>query len=203
MFPEDFKNLIKHFEELPSIGPKLAERLVLHLFKQDKEKIVNFAESLQKLATDVHFCSRCYHLAGKNGLCNICQDQSRNPALLCVTEDPLDVIAIEKTGAYNGLYHVLGGSLTVMSEEEVRRLRFKQLQRRLKEENIAEVIIATNPTTDGDTTALYLLRLLKNFSDRKMKVTRLARGIPTGGDIEYADEMTLTAALEGRKEMVK
>jgi len=198
MFPKTFQKLIEHFTNLPSVGPKMAERLVLHLFKQDKSQVEAFADDLKELVNNLNFCRECHHIAEQGGRCVICASKQRDRKTICVAEDPLDVISIEKTKAYNGLYYVLGGSLSVMSEEEIKRLNFEHLIRRIKDEDIQELIIATNPTTDGDTTALYLVRILKGLD---VKITRLGRGMPTGGDIEYADEITISSALEGRKEM--
>ena len=198
MFPKTFQKLIEHFTNLPSVGPKMAERLVLHLFKQDKSQVEAFAKDLTELVNNLNFCRECHHIAEQGGKCVICASRQRDRQIICVAEDPLDVISIEKTKAYNGLYYVLGGSLSVISEDEIKKLNFDHLISRVKDENIKEVIIATNPTTDGDTTALYLVRLLKELD---IKITRLGRGMPTGGDIEYADEITISSALEGRKEM--
>ncbi len=198
MFPKTFQKLIDHFIALPSIGPKMAERLVLFLFKYDKDKVLSFAEDLQDLANNLHFCKNCYHIAEDEGLCSICLSENRNREIICVTEDPLDVISIEKSKAFNGLYHVLGGNLTVMNDKEIKKLNFDKLIERVREEEVKEVIIATNPTTDGDTTALYLRRILQELP---VKITRLGRGMPTGGDIEYADQITLSSAIEGRREM--
>jgi recombination protein RecR len=198
MFPKTFKKLIDHFSALPSVGPKMAERLVIHLFKQDKDKINQFAKDLHEFATNVHFCTRCFHISQQQGLCSICNDQKRDSKLVCVVEDPLDVIAIEKTKSFNGTYHVLGGNLSVMSKQQVGGLKINELIKRVENEKIEEVIVATNPTTDGETTALYLARMLR---PKKVKVTRIGRGMPTGGDIEYADEITLSSAIDGRKSL--
>ena len=194
MFPKAFKKLIENFAALPSIGPKMAERLVLHLFKQDKEKLQDFSENLlaiQKLG----FCRKCFNIA-ENDLCEICQDTDRNPKIICVVEEPLDIISIEKTRAFKGLYHVLGGVLSL--SREIVPLKIDELVKRITQEGIAEIIIATNPTTEGDTTALYLKNQIKNLP---VRITRLARGLSTGGDIEYADEITLSSAFSNRKEI--
>ncbi len=175
----------------------MAERLVLYLFKQDRAKIEKFAQDLHEFASNLQFCDRCFHVS-ENELCDICRDEKRDKQTICVVEDPLDVIAFEKTRGYMGVYHVLGGNLSVMSPDEIGRLKINELVDRVKKEGTQEVIIATNPTTDGETTALYLARVIKPLN---VKITRLARGLPTGGDIEYADEVTLGSALEGRKEM--
>lgn len=176
----------------------MAERLVLFLFKQDKETIDQFAKDLHEFGSNVNFCTKCFHLSEQQGECEICKNARRDKSTICVVEDPLDVIAIEKTKQYNGQYHVLGGNLSVMSMDEIKKLKINELIERVSDESIKEIIIATNPTTDGDTTALYLTGKLRT---KKIKITRLARGIPTGGDIEYADEITLSSALEGRKEV--
>ena len=194
MFPKAFKKLIENFSALPSIGPKMAERLVLYLFKQDKAKLAEFAENLLSIQ-QLGFCRKCFNIAERD-LCEICQDAKRNPKIICVVEEPLDIISIEKTRAFNGLYHVLGGVLSL--SREVVPLKINELVKRLTEEKITEVIIATNPTTEGDTTALYLKNQIKTLP---VKITRLARGLSTGGDIEYADEITLSSALSNRKEI--
>jgi recombination protein RecR len=195
VFPKSFQNLIDHFSSLPSVGPKMAERLVLFLFKQDKHKIEQFGKDLESFANNLTFCQQCFHIA-EGDLCDICNNPKRDQSTICVVENPLDVIAIEKTRNYQGIYHVLGGNLDVMSEKEIKQLKINELLTRVKEKEPKEVIIATNPTTDGETTALYLARVLKPF---RIKITRLGRGLPTGGDIEYADDITLSSALEGRR----
>lgn len=176
----------------------MAERLVIYLFKQDRKKIDAFAKDLHDFATNVHYCKRCFHISEKEGLCAICSDPKRDAETICVVEDPLDVIAIEKTRSFSGIYHVLGGNLSVMSKDQVKELKINELVGRIAKEKTKEIIVATNPTTDGETTALYLARVLRA---QEIKVTRLARGLPTGGDIEYADEITLSSAMEGRKEL--
>jgi recombination protein RecR len=194
MFPKSFQKLIDHFSSLPSVGPKMAERLVLHLWKQDKEKLEDFGERLKSLKTNIKFCKDCFNIA-ENDLCEICSDKKRERKIICVVEEPLDVIAIEKTRLMKGLYHVLGGTISAQNEQG---LKIEELKKRLKSGEIKEVILATNPTTEGEATALYLARFIKSLN---IRTTRLARGLPTGGDIEYADEATLSGAIEGRKEM--
>jgi recombination protein RecR len=196
MFPKSFQKLIDHFAALPSVGPKMAERLVLHLFKQEQEKLDDFSEIIKNLKRNIHFCTQCFNIS-ENGLCAICQDKKRDSSIICVVEDPLDVISLEKTRRMRGLYHVLGGTINSPTDKN-HPLKIKELLARLKKEKIAEVIVATNPTTEGEATALYLARLIKPLN---IKITRLARGLPTGGDIEYADEATLGGAIEGRKEI--
>lgn len=196
-YPKAFQSLIAHFSSLPSVGPKMAERIVLYLFKQDAEKLQNFAESLEELPR-LKSCTRCFHIA-EGELCNICQDSRREQATLCVVEEPLDVIALERLGIYHGLYHVLGGVLESGKNDNSGNLRITELLHRVAEEGIGEVILATNPTTEGDLTALYLK---KKLEASQVKVTRIARGLSTGGDIEYADELTLSSALTNRKELL-
>lgn len=195
MYPKPFEKLIKHFTSLPSVGPKMAERLVLYLFKQDQEKLEDFAQSLE----DIHqltVCKRCFHIA-EDDLCDICSDTRRDPSILCVVEEPLDVIAIERTKSFSGYYHVLGGVMDP-SKPQKETLRIPELLRRINEEPIKEILLATNPTTEGDLTALYLK---KKIESPEVKVTRLARGLATGGDIEYADETTLRSAILNRKSL--
>jgi recombination protein RecR len=194
MFPKSFQKLINHFSSLPSIGPKLAERLVLYLWKQDEKKLEDFGEDLKALKKNIKFCKNCFNIA-ENDLCDICSDKKRDQGLLCVVEEPLDIIALEKTKKFTGIYHVLGGVITAQNNQE---LKINELKNRLKKGNIREVILATNPTTEGEATALYLARFIKPL---EIKTSRLARGLPTGGDIEYADEATLAGAIEGRKEI--
>lgn len=196
MYPETFRKLMENFSSLPSVGPKMAERLVLFLFRQDKEKIREFAgnlASLEKLKT----CQRCFNVS-EDELCQICKNKNRDQKIICAVEEPLDIIAIERTGCYRGLYHVIGGVILSAAKEQ-NNLKIPELLTRIKNEKIAEIIIATNPTTEGDATALYLK---SKFKPLGVKVTRLARGLSTGGDIEYADELTLSEALTNRRELL-
>jgi recombination protein RecR len=194
MFPKSFKKLIDYFASLPSIGPKHAERLVLYLFKQDKDKLADFSETLKNLKVNLRFCRKCFNISEED-LCEICKDKKRDRKTVCVVEEPLDIIAIERTKKYDGLYHVLGGVIEPGKNGES-KLKLNELEKRVQEEKIEEVVLATNPTTEGDATALYISRLLKPLD---IKTTRLARGLSTGGDIEYADEITLSSAIINRK----
>lgn len=196
MFPKSFKKLIENFSSLPSVGPKMAERLVLFLFKQNKEKIKDFSDNLLALQ-ELSSCKKCFNIA-EDDHCEICKNRHREQNIICIVEEPLDIISIERISIYKGLYHVLGGVI-LSSAEETTDLKIPQLLNRIKNEKIKEVIIAVNPTTEGDATALYLKRKLLPF---KIKITRLARGLSTGGDIEYADEATLSEALTNRKELI-
>ncbi len=170
----------------------MAERLVLFLFKQDKEKLQEFADNLINLK-NLQQCQKCFNIS-ESKECAICSDSNREQGAICVVEDPLDIISIERTRIYKGLYFVLGGTLE--SKEGQDSVRISQLLKRISSEKPQEIIIATNPTTEGDLTALYLKRKLQDFNN--LKITRLGRGMSTGGDIEYADEITLSSALTNR-----
>lgn len=197
MYPQSFKKLIDNFSHLPSIGPKMAERLVLFLFKQDKAKIKDFSENLSALQ-ELSSCQKCFNIA-EDELCEICKNSKRDQTVICVVEEPLDIISIERTAVYRGLYHVLGG--VIFGNADNKDLKISELLARIKKGNVKEIILATNPTTEGDATALYIKRKIKD-TDAKIKTSRLAKGMATGGDIEYADEATLSAALTNRRELV-
>ena len=193
-YPKAFQNLITHFSSLPSVGPKMAERLVLYLFKQDEAKLTAFAESLEALK-GLHPCARCFYVTEQE-LCSFCTDSKRATGILCVVEEPLDVIAIERTRSFDGRYHVLGGVLEGTNNDKEQVLHISELLARIEPENINEIILALNPTTEGDLTSLFLKTKLK---DLLVSVTRIARGMATGGDIEYVDELTLSSSLNNRK----
>jgi recombination protein RecR len=195
MYPKAFQKLIKNLASLPSVGPKMAERLVLFLFKQDAEKIKEFAENLLEIKS-MKICKKCFNIA-ESELCEYCKDSKRDQHSICVVEEPLDIISLERTNVYHGLYHVLGGVLQV-GDNSTADLKISQLLDRIKKEKITEVILATNPTTEGDATALYLKHKIEPLH---IKVTRLGRGLSTGADLEYADEITLSEALTNRKEL--
>ncbi len=203
MFPKSFQKLIKNFASLPSVGPKMAERLVLFLFKQDPEKLAEFAENILEIK-NLKICSRCFNIA-EGELCEFCKDPKRDQHSICVVEEPLDIISLERTRSYVGLYHVLGGVIQVGNAGE--ELKINELLTRVENEKITEVILATNPTTEGDATALYLKRKLQTLTidtanPTKLKITRLGRGLSTGADLEYADEITLSSALTNRTELL-
>ncbi len=203
MFPKSFQKLIKNFSSLPSVGPKMAERLVLFLFKQDPEKLAEFAENILEIK-NLKICQKCFNIA-EDQLCEFCKDPKRDQYSICVVEEPLDIISIERTRSYTGLYHVLGGVIQVGNAGE--ELKINELLTRVENEKITEVILATNPTTEGDATALYLKRKLQTLAtDRgnitKLRITRLGRGLSTGADLEYADEITLSSALTNRTELL-
>lgn len=195
MYPKSFKKLIDNFAALPAIGPKMAERLVLFLFKQDSQKLAEFARSLEDFKKNLRHCKKCFNISEEE-FCTVCRDSNRDQKTICVVEDTLDIFAIEKTKKYTGIYHVLGGVLNPIKSVETGNLRFKELEKRIQIEKTEEVILATNPTTEGDATALYIIRLLKPTG---IKTTRFARGLSTGADIEHADELTLSSAILNRK----
>jgi recombination protein RecR len=193
MYPKSFKKLIDNLSSLPSVGPKMAERLVLYLFKQEKIKLQEFSENLLAIQ-NLKTCRRCFNIS-EDDLCEICKNVKRDQKTICVVEDPLDVIAIEKTKKYSGLYHILGGTLNIIKNAG-NNLKINELKERIKKEGTEEIILALNPSTEGDATALYLIKTLEKDN---VKITRLARGLSTGGDIEYADELTLGSAILNRK----
>lgn len=182
--------------KLPGIGPRMAQRLVYNLLRRDPKEIENLSNALQDLCSKVRRCSQCGYYS-ESDPCHLCASQDRERGVICVVEQPQDVFAIERSGEYKGLYHVLGGALSPIDGIGPEEIRIKGLLERLRGD-VREVIIATNPTVEGDATALYLQNIIKPLG---VRVTRIARGLPTGGDLEYADEMTLSAALSMRREM--
>ena len=196
-FADPVEALIEQFAKLPGIGTKTAQRLAFHILSLPPEEIEAFAAALLAAKSDVHTCKICQNLT-QGEVCRICSDPSRDKSTICVVSDPKDLIAIEKTKEYNGLYHVLHGSISPLNGIGPENLKIKELLVRLSDEDIKEVIMATNPDTEGETTAVYLARLLKPFN---IKITRLAYGIPVGGHLEFADKVTLSRAIEGRREL--
>ena len=195
-YPEALKNLIASFSRLPGVGPKTAQRLSFFLIKSLPDEIEGLINSLTEVKQKIHFCSRCGFYT-ENELCSICQDSTRESTILCVVERPQDVLSIEKTG-YRGLYHVLQGVLSPLSGVGPEDLTINQLMKRIETEKFKEVILATNPSLDGEATAYFIARKLRSFS---IRVTMIARGLPLGGDMEFADEITLTQAFEGRRDI--
>jgi recombination protein RecR len=189
--------LIEELSKLPGIGPKTAQRLAFHLLNAPPEVAHNLARALVFARDNVRYCSVCANLTDRE-VCQICSDPERDPTLLCVVQEPRDVVAMEKTRGYRGLYHVLQGAISPLAGVGPDDLTIKQLLARLGEGKIKEVILATNPDVEGDATALYLAQLIKPLG---LKVTRIAHGLPVGAHLEYADEMTLARALEGRREL--
>lgn len=191
------ERLTEQLERLPGIGHKSAARLAFHLLSAPEADAQGLIDSIETARSTVHECPLCCNLTDGEQ-CPVCADPRRDPTVICVVEDPRDVIAIERTREYRGLYHVLHGTISPVDNRGPEQLRIRELLHRLEDERIQEVIMATNPTVGGDYTAVYLARLLKPLH---IKVTRLAYGIPVGGDLEYADEVTLSRSLEGRNEL--
>ena len=189
--------LIAQFERLPGIGKKTAQRLALNIIEQPAERAKKFAEALINAKEKIHFCSCCQALTDEK-LCSICSSPERDRSVICVVSEPKDVMAFERTREFSGTYHVLHGVISPLDGIGPDQLRIKELMARLSDERIKEIIMATNPTVEGEATASYLSRMIKPLG---IKVTRLAYGIPVGGDLEYADEYTLARALEGRNEI--
>jgi len=185
---------IDEFAKLPGIGRKTAQRLALHITKREKHEVEQFARALIELKEKLRTCSICFNLS-EHEVCSICSSEKRDKSVICIVEESSDVLAIEKTNEYNGLYHVLEGVLSPLSGVSQDDLRINELLRRLESDEVKELILALNPDTEGETTSLYLARLLKPLG---LTVTRIARGLPIGGDIEFADEATIGRAVTGR-----
>ncbi len=190
--------LIQSFEKLPGIGPKSAQRLTFYLLHVPQRDLTEFAESLENLKKETVLCSSCRNVS-ENDPCPVCADDSRDKETILVVEQPLDILAFEKTGKYQGLYHVLHGSISPLDNIGPDEIYVDDLLKRIKP-GIREIIIATNPTMEGEATAMYLNKEIKKISS-EVKITRLGMGIPTGADLEYADEVTLTQAIQGRREL--
>ena len=197
MYAVPIARLIEEFAKMPGVGKRTAERLAYYVLHLSKEEVAGFAEALINAKEKITFCPVCQSLTDKEP-CDICADERRDGSLICVVEKPKDVIKIEKTREFKGLYHVLHGVISPMDGIGPEDIRLKELVQRVASGDVREVIMATNPNLEGETTAMYAAKLLKPFD---VKVTRLAHGIPVGGDLEYADEVTLTRALEGRHEI--
>ncbi|MGM0439423.1 MAG: recombination mediator RecR [Patescibacteria group bacterium] len=202
MYPKPIQNLINIFMRFPTVGRKTATRFAFHLLNTDPQNIDQLIQELQKVKTSVHNCKFCYRsLETDKELCSICSDKSRKP-ILAIVERETDLTSLEKTNQYNGYYFILGGNISPLRKKDLKEVRAKELKARIKApesfgvKEIEEVIIATNPTTEGEATSLFLERVLE---DLNVKVTKLAKGLPVGGELEYADEDTLSSALKGRK----
>lgn len=191
------QTLIDELGRLPGVGPKSAQRIAYYILKSAPEDANRLARAITDAKARITWCRRCFNFA-EGELCTYCRDERRDPSILCVVEEPRDIVAVERTHEFRGRYHVLQGAISPMEGIGPEQLRIKELLRRLGEEGVREVIIATNPNTEGEATALYLARQLKPLG---VRVTRLASGLPVGGDLEYADEVTLGRALEGRRDV--
>ncbi len=203
--PKAIRNLIEAFERLPGIGPKTAQRLTFYLLHVPQGELDMFASAVQNLKKETVTCSTCF-LVGENDPCEICSDSQRDTSIICVVEQPLDVLALEKGGKYKGLYHVLHGKIDPLNNIGPDEIFIKQLLNRVvkgtdgtEETNVKEIILATNPTMEGEATAMYIAKQIR-VESLELRVTRIGRGLPTGADLEYADELTLERAMEGRRE---
>lgn len=194
------QKVIDAFEALPGIGPKTAARLAYYLLHIPQERLERFALALSRLRLDTKVCRICFNI-GESELCPICEDQRRDKGTICVVEQPLDLLAFEKVDGYEGVYHVLGGSIDPLSNIGPDELHIGELLNRLEGNEVKELILATNPSMEGEATAMYIQQKIKNSKIQDIKVTRIGRGLPTGGEVEYADGLTLSRALEGRREM--
>ncbi|HOZ54986.1 MAG TPA: recombination mediator RecR [Clostridia bacterium] len=196
-YSPSLEGLIQAFERLPSIGSKTAARLAFHILNYSSEEIEEFISAIRTAKNNLKYCSKCYNLSDEE-FCSICSNSKRNDDSICVVEDVKDVVAMEKTHEFKGLYHVLHGSISPMNGIGPDDIKIKELLKRLSDGKVKEVIIATNPKVEGEATAMYLSRLIRPLG---VKVTRIAHGIPVGGDLEYTDQVTLSKALEGRREI--
>ncbi len=197
MFEPPIQRLIDELARLPGIGRKSAQRLAFHLLVVEEEDARRLARAVVEMREQVHLCRRCFNVTDGDE-CSICRDLRRDVSMVCVVERAQDIVVVERTGEFRGRYHVLGGAISPIEGIGPERLRFSELVARVRAEGIKEAIVATNPTVEGDTTALYLAKVLK---PEGVRVTRLASGLPVGGDLDYADELTLGRALVGRQEM--
>ncbi len=189
------QRLLDELGRLPGIGPKSAQRIAYYLLEADSETSRRLSEAIVQVKRQVHFCSVCFSYATRD-TCDVCSDDSRDRTRICVVSEPRDVTAIERTGVYHGLYHVLGGVISPMDKIGPEQLHVKELLQRLADDSVGEVILATNPDVEGETTATYLSRVIRPLG---VEVSRLASGLPVGGDLEYADEVTLGRAIEARR----
>ncbi|AQX52984.1 recombination mediator RecR [Priestia flexa] len=196
-YPEPISKLIDSFMKLPGIGPKTAVRLAFFVLNMKEDTVLDFAKALVNAKRNLTYCSTCGHITDQDP-CYICQDQRRDRTVVCVVQDPKDVIAMEKMKEYTGLYHVLHGAISPMEGIGPEDIKVPELLKRLQNDEIQEVILATNPNIEGEATAMYISRLLKPTG---IRITRIAHGLPVGGDLEYADEVTLSKALEGRRDV--
>ncbi len=193
-YPASIRNLIKNIARLPGIGEKTAERLALHIVRAPRQEAEELAKSLLNIKDKVKFCSKCFALSDSE-LCSLCSDPARDPSVLCVVEQPADMVAIEKSGAFGGRYHVLSGALSPMNGVGPENIRIRELMTRIQDDQVKEVVLATGTNVEGEATASYIARLLEKH---QIKVTRIASGVPMGGDLKYVDQVTLKRAMDTR-----
>lgn len=198
MLPKSIQNLIDELSKLPGVGPKTAARLTFYLLSKPQYDIDNIGKAFLDLNTNIKKCKNCFNITDKE-VCFVCENDKRNQAVVAVVEEPLDVIALEKSYGYDGVYHVLGGSISPIEGIGPENLRIQELLNRITSGEIEEIILATNPDLEGEATAAYIKDKIAN-SGKKLKVTRIARGLPVGGELEYADEVTLKRSMEGRRD---
>jgi len=196
-YPATISLLLEELERLPGVGPKSAQRIAYWLLTADVAYADRLASAITEVKRSIHFCPRCFNFA-ESELCEVCSDSKRDTTIICVVEEPRDLVAVERVAEYHGLYHVLHGAISPIDGIGPEQLRVRELIERLGAEDVREVVVATNPNVEGETTALYLARLIKPLG---IKVTRIASGLPVGGDLEFADEVTLGRAIEARREM--
>jgi len=196
-YTKPLARLIEEFSKMPGIGPKTAQRLAFYILKNSRENATNLAKAIIEAKENIKYCSICGNITDKD-ICEICQSTSRDKSIICVVEGVKDLIALERTGEYKGVYHVLEGAISPLDGIEPGNLKIEKLIKRLKTEKVNEVILATNPSIEGEVTASYIAKLIEPL---KIKVTRIAYGVPIGGSLEFADEVTLTQALIGRQKM--
>ena len=199
-FAEPLSRLIDEFNKLPGIGKKSAQRLAFHLLRTQDEDAIALADAIRELKAHLRLCSICNNITEMDP-CVFCTSASRNPRTICVVEEPSNIATIEKTKRYSGVYHVLHGVLSPLNGIGPEQLRVRGLLDRARQGHVDEIILATNPTTEGEATAMYLADQLREFSEASLRITRIATGIPAGADIEYVDEITMTSAMEGRRVM--
>lgn len=196
--------LIDHLERLPGIGPKTAQRLAYYMLRFPQDRLESFSEAVERLKKETKFCEICYNIDDQSP-CKVCEDESRRVETLCVVESPLDVLALEKSNGFEGKYHVLHGVINPLNNVGPADLYLPQLLERLENEPVKELIMATNPSMEGEATAMYIVNKIREMQEEdkigEIKITRIGRGLPTGADVEYADEVTLNRALEGRTEL--
>ena len=197
VYTQPVQALIDELGRMPGVGPKSAQRIAFHLLKLPNDDVARLVKAITEAKAKVRFCSRCWNVADAE-LCPICQDDRRDSSTICVVEESRDIVAIEKTGEFRGRYHVLLGAMNPLEGVGPEQLKMKELFARIEPEDVQEVILCTNPNTEGEVTAMYIARMMKPFG---VRVTRIASGLPVGGDLEYADELTLGRALEGRRDV--
>ena len=196
-YPEPIAKLIDAFTRLPSVGPKTAARLAFHVLRMKEDDVIDFAKALVSVKRNLTYCSVCCNITDTDP-CRICQDKTRDNSVICVVQESKDLVAMERTKEFQGHYHVLQGAISPIEGIGPDQIKIAELLRRLSDERVQELILATNPNIEGEATAMYISRLVKPFG---IRVTRIAHGLPVGGDLEYADEVTLSKALEGRREL--